>query len=180
MVSRHSTGRTLESHLPTGDADFDAAGALPVDSRTLHRRTQIAITTSNSDKTHCGRAEVLRESRVLVVKGLGSSQVMRGRIMTRRIGIGPLMDHPKSSTYPSGDLIPWRRAIHSNTVCTIQNHLWWFISDIPVGYSSVGSEHARSLKYKASVAQSKNAKSAGGPWASRRMLIGQTLWGDAS
>ncbi|MCJ1423337.1 hypothetical protein MMC29_001220 [Sticta canariensis] len=35
------------------------------------------------------------------------------------------------------------------------------------GYSAVGPEHMRSLKYKASGAQPKNAKSSGGPWASK-------------
>lgn len=35
------------------------------------------------------------------------------------------------------------------------------------GYNSVGSEHMRSLKYKASGTQPKNAKSSGSPWASR-------------
>ena len=56
--------------------DFEVAGALPVDTRTLHHSTKIAIIASNSDKARCAMVEVLRESRVLVVKGLEARRIM--------------------------------------------------------------------------------------------------------
>lgn len=77
---------------------------------------------------------------------------------------------------PSGRLTPWRCAIHSKTVCKMQNHRWYITSDTPGGYTSVGPEHMKSLKYKASVAQPKNTKPSGGPWASRRTSIDPRLW----
>lgn len=96
--------------------------------------------------------------------------------MTGRIGIGLLMDRPRSSTSPSGDLMPWRCVIHSKTVCKMRGNLRWFTSNLRLGYNSVGSEHMRSLKYKASGTQPKNAKSSGSPWASRRMSTGPSHW----
>lgn len=50
------------------------------------------------------------------------------------------------------------------------------MTDKSVGYTSVDSELTSSLKYKASGAQPKNAKSSGGPWASRRMSTDQRPW----
>ncbi|MCJ1469367.1 hypothetical protein MMC07_008000 [Pseudocyphellaria aurata] len=38
---------------------------------------------------------------------------------------------------------------------------------LKTGYTSVGSEHMKSVKYKASAPQPKNMKPSGGPWASR-------------